>query len=166
MGARVGLIDELLSNNADFDGTEVGALPVPPSRQLTVITCMDSRIDVFEMLGLRIGEAHILRNAGGIVTEDVLRSLTISQRKLNTREVAIIQHTGCGIGTFSDADFDRELWNVTGARPQWRAQTFTDIDESVRESMRRVRTDPFVAHVDSVRGFVLEIVSGRLREVE
>ena len=134
-----------------------------PAKQLAVVTCMDARLDPHEILGLELGDAHVIRNAGGIVTDDVVRSLAISQRLLGTREVVVIQHTGCGLLTFTDEEFARRLHEETGTRPEWSAGAFPDLDENVRESVARLEADPFNA--GSVRGFVYELEAGRLREV-
>jgi carbonic anhydrase len=159
-------IDELLANNRAF--AELLAdrhLDVEPSRGLAIVTCMDSRLDVFAALGLGDGEAHVLRNAGGIVTDDTIRSLAISQRKLGTREVMLIHHTDCGMEKITDDDFRAELAADAGAAPGFPIGAFADTDEAVRESIRRVRTSPFVPHRDVVRGFVYDVDTHRLREV-
>jgi carbonic anhydrase len=126
---------------------------------------MDSRIDVFACLGLGLGQAHVIRNAGGVVTDDVLRSLAISQHKLQTREIIVIHHTECGLQTFTDAAFKDELAATAGVRPTWEEKCFTDVDESVSESVRLLRTSPFLVDVEHVRGFVFEVATGILREV-
>ncbi|MDO5052438.1 MAG: carbonic anhydrase [Pseudoclavibacter sp.] len=159
------IIDTLLENNRRYAVSYVGDLPLQPSKHLAVVACMDSRLDVFEMLGLGLGEAHIIRNAGGVITDDMIRSLTISQRKLGTREVVLVHHTNCGLNTFTDDEFDDLLVQETGARPQWKTESFRDVDASVRESIRRIVNNPFVPHVDAVRGFVFDVHSGLLREV-
>jgi carbonic anhydrase len=127
---------------------------------------MDARLDLFAILGLRQGDAHIIRNAGGVVTDDVIRSLTISQRKLGTREIVLVHHTDCGLLTFTDDEFRHALEDETGIRPSWSAEAFRDVDGDVRQSMARIANSPFVPHKDVVRGFVFEVETGRLREVE
>ncbi len=140
-------------------------LAVPPSLATAVVTCMDSRIDVFTLFGLKLGEVHVLRNAGGVVTDDVVRSLTISQRKLQTRDILVVQHTGCGLATFSDDEFTEELAEETGIRPQWRTHAFRDPAISVRRDVAHLRHDPFLHPDTRVRGFVLDIGSFTLQEV-
>ncbi|SHL12189.1 carbonic anhydrase [Pseudonocardia thermophila] len=141
-------------------------LAVPPSLATAVVTCMDSRIDVFTLFGLDLGEVHVLRNAGGVVTDDVVRSLTISQRKLHTRDVMLVQHTGCGLMTFTDDEFAEELAEETGMRPQWRTHAFVDPVVSVRRDMAQLRHDPFLHPDTKIRGFVLDIENFTLEEVE
>ncbi len=159
-------IDELLAHNASYaDGLEVEHLDVRPSRRLAIVTCMDSRLDVFAALGLRAGEAHVLRNGGGVITDDMIRSLAISQRKLGTREVMVIQHTNCGMQTITDDGFRSELQEATGVAPAFAIESFTDLDANVRQSVLRVRQSPFVAHRDAVRGFVYDVDTHRLREI-
>jgi carbonic anhydrase len=126
---------------------------------------MDARLDLFSMLGLNIGDAHIIRNAGGVVTADVIRSVAISQRLLGTREVMLIHHTGCGLLNVTDEEFREQVKADTGLKPDWAVEAFTDLDEDVRESIARIRANPFVPHKDSVRGFVFDVKSGELREV-
>jgi carbonic anhydrase len=140
-------------------------LAVPPSLRTAVVTCMDSRIDVFALFGMKLGEAHVLRNAGGVVTDDIIRSLTISQRKLGTRDVLLVQHTGCGLATFTDDEFTEELAHETGMRPQWRTYAFRDPATSVRRDIAQLRHDPFLHPDTQVRGFVLDIESFVLEEV-
>ena len=159
-------IDELLANNTAYaDGLTPEHLDVKPSRRLAVVTCMDSRLDVFAALGLGDGEAHVLRNAGGVITDDVIRSLAISQRKLETREIMLIHHTDCGMQKVTDDGFRAELQEATGVAPAFAIESFTDVDEDVRQSIRRVRRSDFVPHRDSVRGFVYDVDTHRLREV-
>jgi carbonic anhydrase len=162
----LGTIDDLVSNNAEYAASfDLADLPTPPARKLVVVTCMDSRIDVLETLGLRLGEAHILRNAGGVVTEDTIRSLTLSQRTLGTEEVMLIHHTRCGLHGVRDDELVAQLEQETGAAPAWKPGGFADIDEDVRESIARVKASPFVPHTDRIRGFVYDVDTGRLREV-
>jgi carbonic anhydrase len=159
-------IDELLGNNVAYsDAWTPVHLDVRPSRRLAIVTCMDSRLDVFAALGLAGGEAHILRNAGGVITDDVIRSLAISQRKLGTRDVMLIHHTDCGMEKVTDDGFRSELQEATGIAPAFAIESFTDVDEDVRQSVRRVRRSPFVPHRDVVRGFVYDVDTHRLREV-
>jgi carbonic anhydrase len=141
-------------------------LSAQPSRQLAVVTCMDCRIDVLAALGLEIGEAHVLRNAGGVVTDDVIRSLAISQRRLGTREVMLVHHTQCGMQTLSEDGFRAELQEATGTAPPFAIESFTDLDADVRQSILRICRSPFLLHRNAVRGFVYEVESGELREVE
>ncbi|HWF32339.1 MAG TPA: carbonic anhydrase [Solirubrobacteraceae bacterium] len=160
-------IDELFENNAAFAGSRPEAeLDVRPRRRLAIVTCMDSRLDVFQALGLEDGEAHILRNAGGVITDDVIRSLAISQRKLGTREVMLIHHTDCGMQKLTDDGFRAELQDAAGIAPAFAIESFGDVDADVRQSLLRVRRSPFLAHRDSVRGFVYDVATHRLREVE
>jgi carbonic anhydrase len=126
---------------------------------------MDARLDLFGILGLRPGDAHLIRNAGGVATDDVIRSLAISQRKLGTREIVLVHHTDCGMLTFTEDEFRAELLAETGVKPAWSAEAFTDLDADVRSSMQRIRTSPFIPHREQVRGFVYEVETGRLREV-
>ena len=136
-----------------------------PARALAVLTCMDCRIDVYAVLGLRSGDAHVIRNAGGIVTEDMLRSLVVSQRRLNTRSVMVVQHTDCGMLTITDEQFAAELTEAAGQAPDWRAGAFDDLDDSVRRGVRALRASPFLPHAEDVRGFVYDVATGELREV-
>src|ERR1700733_14692912 len=160
-------IDELLANNRAF--AELPAdrhLDVRPSRRLAIVTCMDSRLDVFAALGLGDGEAHVLRNAGGVGSDDVIRSLAISQRRLGTREVMLVHHTDCGMGKITDEGFRVELEEATGIVPEFPIEAFESVDDSVRRSLDRVRRSPFIPHRDAVRGFVYDVDTHRLREVE
>jgi carbonic anhydrase len=141
------------------------AHPGRPARKLAVLACMDARLDPAKLLGLDEGDAHVIRNAGGVVSEDAVRSLAISQNLLGTEEIVLIHHTDCGMLTFTDDEFADQLESETGSRPSWRAHTFKDLDEDVRDSIRRIRDDPFIPHTEKVRGFVYEIETGRLREV-
>lgn len=160
-------IDELLSNNRSFaDSLTERHLDVRPSRQLAIVTCMDSRLDVFAALGLGDGEAHVIRNAGGVITDDVIRSLSISQRKLGTRDVMLIHHSDCGMEKVSDDGFRDELREATGVAPAFAIESFKDVDADVRQSVLRVRRSSFVLHRETVRGFVYDVDTHRLREVE
>jgi carbonic anhydrase len=159
-------IDELLANNHGFAAPLPDKhLDVQPSRHLAIVTCMDSRLDVFAALGLGDGEAHVLRNAGGVITDDVIRSLAISQRRLGTREVMLIHHTDCGMQTLTDDGFRAELQEATGAAPAFAIESFRDVDADVRQSIVRVRRSEFLPHRDTVRGFVYDVDSHRLREI-
>ena len=159
-------IDELFANNGGFaDSQAERHLDVRPSRRLAIVTCMDSRLDVFAALGLGDGEAHILRNAGGVISDDVIRSLAISQRKLGTREVMLVHHTDCGMQKLTDDGFRAELQDAAGIAPSFAIESFGDVDADVRQSLLRVRCSPFLAHRDAVRGFVYDVDTHRLREV-
>jgi carbonic anhydrase len=162
----VAAIDDLLAHNRAFAARyERGHLDVRPSLRLAIVTCMDSRLDVFAALGLRDGQAHILRNAGGVITDDVVRSLAISQRRLGTEEVVLIHHTDCGLELITDDGFRAELQSATGMAPAFAIESFTDVDADVRQSIARVRHSPFLLHRDRVRGFVYDVDTGVLREV-
>ncbi len=159
--------EELLANNRAFaDALTPAHLDVRPSRRLAIVTCMDSRLDVFAALGLGDGEAHVLRNAGGVITDDVIRSLAVSQRRLGTREVMLIHHTDCGMLKLTDDGFRAELQEAGGIAPSFAIESFTDLDADVRQSILRVRRSPFLPHRDAVRGFVYDVDTHRLREVE
>ena len=157
--------DELLKNNEAYAESFQGPLPLPPSKHLAVLACMDARIDVHAVLGLAPGEAHVIRNAGGVATEDALRSLTISQRLLGTTEIVLIHHTDCGMLTFTGDAFKESVYSETGIRPAWAAEAFTDLEGDVRQSIRRITSSPFIPHRDAVRGFVFDVATGRLNEV-
>lgn len=162
----MGTIDDLIANNEAYRASvEHGHLDVRPRRKLAIVTCMDSRLDVFSALGLGHGEAHILRNAGGVITDDVVRSLAVSQRRLGTREVMLIHHTDCGLQQITDDGFREELRAATGVAPAFAIESFTDVDADVRQSILRVRRSPFLPHTDSVRGFVYDVDAHALREV-
>jgi len=158
--------DDLLENNERYSQSfDKGDLPMPPSRKVAVVACMDARLVVSRILGLEEGEAHIIRNAGGVVTDDEIRSLAISQRLLGTEEIILIHHTDCGMLTFTDEEFRQQIEDDTGMKPEWAAEAFTDLDADVRKSVARIKESPFVPKTDAVRGFVYEVESGRLREV-
>ena len=158
--------DELLENNKRYaEEFSKRQLPRPPGKGVAVVACMDARLHVSKLLGLVEGDAHIIRNAGGVVTDDALRSLAISQRLLGTREIILIHHTDCGMRTFKDDDFRRQIQEETGVRPEWAAEAFPDLDEDARQNIARIKASPFVPHKDDVRGFVYEVETGRLREV-
>ena len=158
--------DEFLKHNesyaADFDKAD---LPMPPARKVAVVACMDARLNPYGALGLEEGDAHVIRNAGGVVTDDEIRSLAISQRLLGTEEIVLIHHTDCGMLTFTDEEFKRSIQDDTGIKPEWAAESFDDLDEDVRQSIARIKASPFIPNKDSVRGFVYEVETGRLREV-
>jgi carbonic anhydrase len=157
--------DELLENNRRYAEAFAGPLPLPPAKRVAVVACMDARLNVYGILGLSEGDAHVIRNAGGVVTEDEIRSLAISQRLLGTREVVLIHHTDCGMLGFSDDAFKRDILNETGVEPTWSAEPFSDLDEDVRKSALRITSSPFVPHRDQVRGFVFDVSTGLLREI-
>jgi carbonic anhydrase len=158
--------DELLSSNEDYAATfDHGDLAMPPARRVAVLACMDARLDPAKALGLSEGDAHVIRNAGGAVTEDAIRSLAISQRLLGTREIVLIHHTDCGMLTFNDDAFRHQIEEETGIRPSWAAEAFSDLDADLRQSMHRIKSSPFLPHTESVRGFVYDVATGRLREV-
>jgi carbonic anhydrase len=158
--------DSFLKNNEAYAASfDKGDLPLPPGRKVAVLACMDARLDPARVLGLEEGDAHVIRNAGGVVSDDAIRSLAISQHLLGTEEIVIIHHTDCGMLTFNDEEFAEQLESETGTRPAWNAQAFDDLDVDVRDSLERVRESPFVPHTDKVRGFVYEVETGRLREV-
>ena len=159
-------IDEFLANNESYASKfSKGSLPMPPAKQIAAVVCMDARLETGALLGLVEGDAHVIRNAGGVVTDDVIRSLTISQRLLGTREVMLIHHTDCGMLTFTDADLKQQILDDTGVNPPFDMEAFTDVDGDVRQSIDRVKTSTFIPYTDQVRGFVYEVESGQLREV-
>ena len=160
------VIDALVANNQAFAASlPAQHLDVRPRRRLAIVTCMDSRLDVFAALGLQQGEAHVLRNAGGVITDDVIRSLAVSQRRLGTREVMLVHHTDCGMLTLSDDGFRAELQEATGVAPAFAIESFSDLDADVRQSVLRVRRSPFLLHTGQVRGFVYDVDTHALREV-
>jgi carbonic anhydrase len=162
----VSTTDELLKNNEAYAASfDKGDLPLPPGRKIAVLACMDARLDPARVLGLEEGDAHVIRNAGGVVSEDAIRSLAISQHLLGTEEIVILHHTDCGMLTFSDNEFADRLESETGSRPGWNPQAFEDLAIDVRDSIERIKNSPFVPRSDSVRGFVYEVETGRLREV-
>ncbi len=159
--------DTYLDNNAKYAGAfSKGDLPIPPSGEIAIVACMDARLDVGALLGLEAGDAHVIRNAGGVVTDDVIRSLTISQRLLGTREIMLIHHTDCGMLKFAEADLKEAMQKETGIRPPFSMETFADLDDDIRQSFARIKASPFVVHKDAIRGFVYEVETGRLREVK
>jgi len=158
--------DELLENNGRYAAAfSKGDLPMPPGKQVAIVACMDARIETGRMLGIEEGDAHVIRNAGGVVSDDVIRSLTISQRLLGTREIILVHHTDCGMLTFQDADVKEQILSDTGIRPHFALEAFPDVDEDVQQSITRIRASPFIPHTDQIRGFVYEVETGRLREI-
>jgi len=159
--------DDLLRNAEEYAASfDKGDLPLPPAKGVAVVACMDARLIPTRVLGLEEGDAHVIRNAGGVVTDDEIRSLAISQRLLGTTEIILIHHTDCGMLTFTDDEFKRSVQDDTGIKPEWAAEAFSDLDEDVRQSIARIQASPFIPNKDSVRGFVYEVESGRLREVD
>jgi carbonic anhydrase len=158
--------DELLQNAekyaADFDR---GSLPLPPAKRVAIVACMDARLNPYGLLGLTEGDAHVIRNAGGVITDDEIRSLSISQRLLGTEEIILIHHTDCGMLTFSDDDFRNDLQKEIGIKPEWAAEAFQDLEEDVRQSIARIKASPFIPRKDAVRGFVYDVATGSLDEV-
>ena len=160
------MIDDLLQNNSHYvENFDKGDLPLPPGRKLAVVACMDARLDPHRVLGLEEGDAHVIRNAGGVVSDDVIRSLTISQRLLNTREIVLIHHTDCGMLTFRDDDVKDGIEAETGLRPSFALESFRDLEQDVRQSISRIQANPFIPNKDQIRGFVYDCATGQLNEV-
>jgi carbonic anhydrase len=158
--------DELLQNAESYASSfDKGDLPLPPGKKIAVLACMDARLNPYGLLGLNEGDAHVIRNAGGVVTDDEIRSLAISQRLLGTEEIVLIHHTDCGMLTFTDDDFKKSVQDEVGIKPEWAAESFDDLDTDVRQSIARIKASPFIPKKDSVRGFVYEVETGKLREV-
>ena len=158
--------DDLLRNNERYAETfDKGDLPMPPGKHVTVVACMDARLNVYGMLGLEEGDAHVIRNAGGVITDDEIRSLMISQRLLGTREIILIHHTDCGMLTFRDDEVKGQIQQEVGIKPEFALEAFSDLEEDVRQSIRRIEANPFIPHKERVRGFVYEVETGRMREV-
>ena len=157
--------DDYLRNNAAYAEQFGGPLPLPPAKGTAVVACMDARLNVYAILGLNEGESHVIRNAGGVVTDDVIRSLAISQRLLGTTEIILVHHTACGMLNVTDASFKQSIQDDTGLRPPWAVEAFTDVEEDVRQSKARILASPFVPHKDAVRGFVFDVATGKLNEV-
>jgi carbonic anhydrase len=158
--------DELLTNNERYvESFDKGDLPLPPAKGVAVVACMDARLNIYGMLGLQEGDAHVIRNAGGVITDDEIRSLTISQRLLGTREVILIHHTDCGMLTFTDDELKAQIQEEAGIKPHFPMESFSDLEEDVHQSIARIQASPFIPHKESVRGFVYEVETGRLREV-
>ena len=160
------VIDELLESAESYrEGFQKGDLALPPARRVAVVACMDARLNPYGLLGLNEGDAHVIRNAGGVITDDEIRSLAISQRLLGTNEIMLIHHTDCGMLTFTDEEFRRQCQEDTGLKPHWTAEAFDDLEEDVRHSIARIKASPFIPHKDSVRGFVYDVATAELREV-
>jgi carbonic anhydrase len=158
--------DDLLRNNADFAKSfSNGDLPMPPGKGLAVVACMDARLNVYALLGLQEGQAHVIRNAGGVVSDDVLRSLVISQRLLGTREVILVHHTDCGMLTFTDDQVKADIEADVGLRPHFALEAFSDLERDIRQSIARIKASPFVPNKDSIRGFIYDVTTGQLKEV-
>lgn len=158
--------DDLLKNNESFVlSFDKGDLPLPPAKKIAIVACMDARLNPYPILGLELGDAHVIRNAGGVITDDEIRSLAISQHLLGTEEIMLIHHTDCGMLTFKDQEFADKLEAETGQRPQWEARSFPDLEQDVRDSIQRIKGSPFIPNKDSVRGFIYDTRSGELREV-
>src|SRR5664279_2766933 len=158
--------DDLIKNAENYAETfDKGDLPLPPGKHVAVLACMDARLNVYGLLGLQEGDAHVIRNAGGVVTDDEIRSLAVSQRLLGTEEIILIHHTDCGVLTFKDDELKAAIQEETGIKPEWAAESFSDLDQDVRQSIARIKASPFVPKKDSVRGFVYEVQTGKLREV-
>jgi carbonic anhydrase len=158
--------DELLQNNEVYaESFDKGDLPLPPAKGVAVVACMDARLNVYGMLGLQEGDAHVIRNAGGVITDDEIRSLAISQRLLGTHEIILIHHTDCGMLTFSDDELKQQIQEDVGMKPHFSMESFSDLEEDVRQSIARIQASPFIPNKESVRGFVYEVETGRLREV-
>jgi len=162
----VSVIDELVQNADSYtESFERSDLPMPPAKRVAVVACMDARLNPYGLLGLQEGDAHVIRNAGGVITDDEIRSLAISQRLLGTEAIMLIHHTDCGMLTFKDDEFRRQVQDDTGVKPEWAAEAFDDLDDDVRQSIARIKASPFIPRKDEVRGFVYDVESGRLREV-
>ena len=159
-------IDELLKNNEAFGlSFDKGGLPLPPAKKVAIVACMDARLNPYPILGLEIGDAHVIRNAGGVITDDEIRSLAISQHLLGTEGIMLIHHTDCGMLTFSDTEFEQMLEQEAGRRPEWGPRSFPDLEEDVRDSIQRITQSPFIPRKDEVRGFIYDVKTGRLHEV-
>ena len=157
--------DQLLANNEAYAAAFSGPLPLPPAKGVAVVACMDARLNVYGILGLQEGEAHVIRNAGGVVTDDEIRSLAISQRLLGTQEIILIHHTDCGMLTFTDDGFKADIQADTGIKPSWSAESFTDLDTDVKQNIARIKAETSIPHKESIRGFVYDVATGKLREV-
>lgn len=159
------ITDQYLENNKKYAANFQGPLPLPPKNQIAVLACMDARINVYGALGIQEGESHVIRNAGGVVTDDEIRSLAISQRLLGTKEIILIHHTDCGMLTFSDDEFKKSIQDETGIKPEWAAEAFSDLEVDVKQSIARIKQSPFIPHTDNVRGFIFDVATGLLNEV-
>jgi carbonic anhydrase len=158
--------DQYLENNKKYAANFQGPLPLPPKNQIAVLACMDARINVYQVLGIQEGEAHVIRNAGGVVTADEIRSLAISQRLLGTQEIILIHHTDCGMLTFTDDGFKKSIEDETGIKPEWAAEAFSDLETNVKQSIARIKKSPFIPKTDKVRGFIFDVATGLLNEVK
>jgi carbonic anhydrase len=158
--------DQYLENNKKYAANFQGPLPLPPKNQVAVLACMDARINVYAALGLQEGESHVIRNAGGVVTADEIRSLAISQRLLGTKEIILIHHTDCGMLTFTDDGFKKSIEDETGIKPEWAAEAFGDLETNVKQSIARIKQSPFIPNTDNVRGFIFDVATGLLNEVK
>jgi carbonic anhydrase len=166
MSTETTVTDEFLANAKEYAANfDKGDLPLPPGRSVAIVACMDARLNPYGLLGLKEGDAHVIRNAGGVVTDDEIRSLAISQRLLGTKEIILIHHTDCGMLTFTDEAFRDSIENEVGERPHWHSEAFPDLDQDVRDSIQRIKDSPFIPIKDSVRGFVYSVETGDLREV-
>ena len=155
-----------LANNKKYAETFEGPLPLPPAKHIAIVACMDARLNVYGALGIQEGEAHVIRNAGGVVTDDEIRSLAISQRLLGTKEIILIHHTDCGMLTFTDDQFKQTILDETGIKPEWAAESFANLEVDVRQSIARIKSNPFVPLKDNIRGFIFDVATGLLNEVK
>jgi len=161
------VIDEFLRNAERYaEGFTKAELPLPPARRVAIVACMDARLNPYGLLGLTEGDAHVIRNAGGVVTDDEIRSLSISQRLLGTEEIMLIHHTDCGMLTFTDDEFRRRIQQETGIKPEWAAEAFDDLEADVRQSIARIKASPFIPKKESIRGFIYDVRTGRIHEVD
>lgn len=158
--------NKYLENNKAYSASFQGPLPLPPANKIAVLACMDARLNVYGALGLKEGESHVIRNAGGVVTDDEIRSLAISQRLLGTEEIILIHHTDCGMLTFTDDEFKSSIQDETGIKPEWAAESFTDLEIDVRQSIARIKASPFIPKKDNIRGFIFDVATGELNEVK
>lgn len=160
------ITDKYLENNKAYAASFSGPLPLPPSNKIAVLACMDARLNVYGALGIQEGESHVIRNAGGVVTDDEIRSLAISQRLLGTEEIILIHHTDCGMLTFTDDEFKASIQDETGIKPEWAAESFNDLETDVRQSVARIKASPFIPKKDNIRGFIFDVATGELNEVK
>ena len=160
------ITDKYLENNKAYAASFSGPLPLPPSNKIAVLACMDARLNVYGALGIQEGESHVIRNAGGVVTDDEIRSLAISQRLLGTEEIVLIHHTDCGMLTFTDDEFKASIQDETGIKPEWAAESFNDLETDVRQSVARIKASPFIPKKDNIRGFIFDVATGELNEVK
>lgn len=159
------ITDKYLENNKAYAASFSGPLPLPPSNKIAVLACMDARLNVYGALGIQEGESHVIRNAGGVVTDDEIRSLAISQRLLGTEEIVLIHHTDCGMLTFTDDEFKASIQDETGIKPEWAAESFNDLETDVRQSVARIKASPFIPKKENIRGFIFDVATGQLNEV-